>query len=187
MQFQDLCCERGFYWHCWKQEFQYCTGMPRVLILVRTKGNLLMKGITVHQQNSNYITKTPVIAPYLRHNWVLYYPTSPREERDVTPIQNCVWTGICEANKKKTKLFSKMATICWYPSGAESSGFPHKTCLEYQMSSLCQRNTHKTTLLLSSSLKQWERAEVLTTNSSCHTRATGKKTRVQPLFLISTD
>lgn len=38
------------------------TGTQKVLSLVRTKGNLLMKGITVHQQNSNYNTKTPAIA-----------------------------------------------------------------------------------------------------------------------------
>lgn len=62
----DFCCERGFHRPHWKKKFQYYRGMQKGLILVRTKGNLLTKGITVHQQNSTYITKTPVIAPQLR-------------------------------------------------------------------------------------------------------------------------
>lgn len=76
-----------------------------------------MKSITVHQQNSKYITETLVIAPHLRQGWVLYYLTFLCEERDVTPpsqkkssysklVLNVYFWG-----KQKQWPFSKMAKI----------------------------------------------------------------------------
>lgn len=123
--------------------------MQKVLILLGTKRNLLMKGIPVHQQNSNSIAKTPEISPELRHSWVLHYLTSPCEERDITPIQNC----ICEANKNI--CFVKWLQAADTPVELEALASPMKHVQDTRCL-LCQRNASKTTLCLSSSLKQWE-------------------------------